>query len=191
MHAMHIGKALMEICYTISKRVVLLWQRRRPLKKARALSEQTVLRIKDPITGQVISSDVVVDGFFASSLSPNDTYANGSYEIECSRDMVILTSVYRDYTGSPASKDRIQVGRTVLSGNFNSDSSGNLTGTVSRLTAYKVTSDVANHQFGEAAQSYTVQPNTRISSALRFSPDSLSAVIASSQPCLFLMIGVA
>ena len=129
-------------------------------------------RIKALLTGQIVTSDTVNTGFFTPATDKNRSYANAQYEIEANQSKLILTLRADNYISAPR-PERFTISRTVLTGNFKSDESGNLSGTVDRITSFAIQSDSQRDFFMETAQSYTVAKGTNISNSLAISPSRL------------------
>ena len=138
--------------------------------------QNTTLSFNDPLTGQAIISDAVNTGFFNATRHYNNAYASGQYEIEANQSTVILTSKYYDWIGPNGPKpERFAVQRSILTGKFTTDKSGNLMGTLDRTTSFGLQSDSSKGFFMETAQSYSVAKGTNIPSGLAFSPETIES----------------
>ena len=144
--------------------------------KVNRLAGRNAFRIKDSRTGQLIESDKVYKGFFNSATSNNDTYAIGAYEIEATKKMIIITWRSDGWKGNdPPSPERFDVGRGILTGSFTSDSNGNLSGKVDRITGFGLQSDPQKNFFMETARSYIITKGTKISNNLVTHPSKIKS----------------
>jgi len=139
--------------------------RRIGMAKGKKPSASSPLSFKDPLTGQLLQSDKVNNGFF--NTRSYAAWGNGKYEIEASKDTIIYTQQLSDWKGDSSQRPaRTDVSRLVLRGDFKADKNGNLTGTAKSLTTFNVQSDPSNGYFKESGESYSLRRNSRITNSL-------------------------
>jgi len=91
------------------------------------------LTLRDMITGKIVLSDQVYNGFFTPATDKNRSYSSGQYEIEANNKMLIFTLGADGWKGiNPARPERFDVSRAVLTGRF---TSGHLEKSQDRLIA--------------------------------------------------------
>ena len=134
------------------------------------------LTLRDMLTGKIVLSDQVYNGFFTPATDKNRSYSNGQYEIEADNKMLIFTLRADRWKGvNPARPERFDVSRAVLTGRFTSDANGNFSGEVDRITSFNLQSDPSIGFFMETAQSYNVINGTSVTGTLAFSPDKIAS----------------
>ena len=147
------------------------------MAKSKKPSTSSPQSFKDPLTGQLLQSDKVNNGFF--NTRSYAAWGNGKYEIEASRNAIVYTQQLSDWKGDSSQRPaRTDVSRLVLRGDFRADKNGNLTGTAKSFTTFNVQSDPSNGYFKESGESYSLRRNSKITNSL-FS-DSLPGLASAS-----------
>jgi hypothetical protein len=123
------------------------------------------LSFKDPLTGQLLQSDQVYNGFF--NTRSYAAWESGRYEIEMNKDSIIYTQQLDGWKGDSSQRPgRTDVSRLVLRGDFKVDKNGNLTGTAKSFTTFGVQSDPDSGYFKESGESYSLRSGSKITSSL-------------------------
>ncbi len=141
-------------------------------KKGKKPSTTSPQSFKDPLTGQRIASDTTYEGFHPLLEPKRQAYGSAQYEIEANSKQIVLTSRFSDWLNGDK-PDREEIMRYVFSGNFSYTKTGNLSGTVSRLSVFDVQHE--SGYFSETAQSYNAAKGTKANGTLRFAPEKLTS----------------
>jgi hypothetical protein len=132
-------------------------------------------RFKHPLTGQTIATDTVNTGFFPPATGKNQSYKDGQYEIEMDRSTIILTLRADNWIGADPKPGRFDVSRSVITGKFETDKNGLLSGTADRITSFNVQSDPQVGFFMETAQSYILAKDTKASNDFLLSTNDITS----------------
>lgn len=142
--------------------------------KAKGGRQESAFSFKDPLTGEAVRQDEVVNGFWGTR--EYRSYASGQYEIEFNKNTIILTSRLDSWTGDNTSRpERFDVSRAVIRGQFSADKHGLLTGSMDSITSFNLQSDRERGYLYESGQSYKASRGSRVSSDLSFNPSSLTS----------------
>ena len=132
-------------------------------------------RFKHPLTGQTIATDTVNTGFFPPGTGKNQSYKDGQYEIEMNRSTIILTLRADNWIGADPKPGRFDVSRAVITGKFETDKNGLLSGMADRITSFNVQSDPQVGFFMETAQSYILAKDTKASNDFLLSTNDITS----------------